>query len=57
MNHPRDLPPEWRELFNERAAIVQEGCNLPTTLEGTAEANRRAFAMILAEMEAKKGAK
>lgn len=45
--HPRDLPPEWRERWEERAAIIQEGCRLPTDREGTAEANRRAFADVL----------
>lgn len=51
MKHPRSLPPEWFARWEERAAIVQEGCRLPATVEGTREANRLAFSMILAEME------
>ena len=52
--HPNQLPAEWFELWQERASIVQEGCRLPTDIEGTREANRRAFAMILREMEAER---
>lgn len=48
--HPRDLPPEWFERWEERAAIIQEGCGLPTDREGTAEANRRAFVDTLRAM-------
>ncbi len=52
--HPRDLSPEWFARWEERGAIVQEACKLPTDRDGTAEANRRAFAMLLAEMEREK---
>ncbi len=51
--HPRDLSPEWFVRWEERASIIQEGCRLPTDRDGTAEANRRAFAMVLAEMNLK----
>ncbi len=49
--HPRDLPSEWKERFNERAAIVHEGEKFPETPEGVIMANRLAFSMILAEIE------
>lgn len=52
--HPRDLPPEWFERWEERAAIQHEGCRLPATIEGTREANRMAFADILRLMESDK---
>ncbi len=49
--HPRELSPEWRERFAERAAIVHEGNRIPETPEGVIAANRLAFGFILAEME------
>lgn len=48
--HPSQLPANWRALWEERAAIIQEGCRLPTDREGTAKANRLAFDCILADM-------
>ena len=51
ITHPRDLPPFYREQWEERAAIMQEGCKLPTDRAGTAQANRRAFEDILRVME------
>ena len=53
--HPRGLPPGWFELWEERAAIIAEGCRLPADTEGAREANRRAFAEILKLMEAEHG--
>ncbi len=48
---PEDLTPEWRERFDERAAIVHEGNRFPETPEGVIAANRLAFRLILEEME------
>lgn len=53
--HPRDLPPDWFDRWEERAAIVQEGCRIPADRFGVIEANRLAFKMILEEMEGEKG--
>lgn len=47
---PEDLPPYYRELYEERGALIQEGCRLGTDREGTAEANRRAFSDVLRVM-------
>jgi hypothetical protein len=48
--HPNDLPPAWFARWEERAAIVNEGCGYPPTVEGVRRANREAFEMTLAEM-------
>lgn len=44
---PQDLPPKWRERYEERAAIIEEGCKVSPE-----EANRRAMADITRQMDA-----
>lgn len=44
---PQDLPLEWRERYEERAAIIEEGCKVTPE-----EANRLAMMDITRQMDA-----
>lgn len=44
--NPRDLPAEWREMFEERAAIMQYDAGLPR-----ADAESDAFLSILIQLK------
>lgn len=43
---PSDLPPDWRSWYEERAAIVEDGCGCTRD-----EAERRALEMTVREMK------